>query len=105
MKPLLDNNFMAGREVIQACAHAAVPPIHRARSLRIRQSFIDAVWVVDDHIIAALASPRIHGHHYPIPSSGVFEPGFLVLVVSELVQVTPPLGNPRVFEFVGKVHF
>ena len=98
MQPLHDHDPVTGGEIIQASRHGTVPPFDRRAALDIRFCLIHRMRVIHDHIIAALAGSRRHRHHHAVTRSGVFEPTLLVLVVAELVSVTPALLIPGGFD-------
>src|SRR5256885_1827442 len=89
---------MSSSKVVQARAHAPVPPLDATLPFDIGLRLIHGMRIIDYHVIAPFARPRSLRHDHAITGPGVFKTVLLVLIVSELKAVAPALLIPRRFD-------
>jgi hypothetical protein len=58
------------------------------------RSVRDAVWVIDYDVVTTFSRSRRHRHYDSVAGPVIFEPLFLILIVSELEPVAPALLIP-----------
>jgi len=98
VEALLDYDLVPLRGVIEARAHGTVPPVDCRRSLRVRRSLVDAVWIVHHDVVAAFSRSSRHRHYDSVASSVIFKSLLLILIVSELEPAAPALLIPVGFD-------